>query len=195
MCKLLTNVSKELTRLFYLLTITKIYLSEINYSLINFTIMKKLLLSLIVVACVFSTNAQSLSAPKMGIGFQYGFMSFGVSARMDFTENHSAQAIVGLLGPLKSYSGKYMYCFNESGYNFVIKPYLFAQAGMIKYSMFNINETIFAYGGGAGIEWHIPFITEHLRVNWELGYGKADLSNYNFNSIIFGAGLHYYFEF
>ena len=33
-----------------------------------------------------------------------------------------------------------------------------------------------------------------LKFNTEIGYSKVNLQNYNFNSIMFGAGIHYYFN-
>lgn len=157
--------------------------------------MKNYFLSILFILLINNSFAQDLDYPRLGIGFQGSFPAWGLSAKADFDETNSAQAIIGVAGPFSSYYGRYLYNFNESGDTFVIKPYVFAQAGMYSYNFMNINtQNVFGYGAGGGIEHHLPALSDKLRLNLEVGYSKVDFNYYNFKSIMFGAGIHYHFN-
>jgi opacity protein-like surface antigen len=162
----------------------------------------------LLVAFMFATSilvAQDLSYPRLGVGFQANFPAGGLSVKADLTEQHSAQAVIGLFGPFSSYYGRYIYNFSESGENFLLKPYVYAQAGIWKYDIESYgldltgtgledSESSFGYGIGAGLEFTYPQLSDKLKYSVEIGYSNVDLLNYDFNSIAFGVGLHYYFN-
>jgi hypothetical protein len=92
----------------------------------------------LLVVFVFSSSfllAQDLSYPRLGVGFQANFPAGGLSVKADLTEQHSAQAVIGFFGPFSSYYGRYIYNFSESGENLLLKPYVYAQAGIWKYDI------------------------------------------------------------
>jgi opacity protein-like surface antigen len=158
----------------------------------------------LLVAFVFSSSfllAQDLSYPRLGIGFQTNFPVGGLSVKADLTEQHSAQAVIGVFGPFSSYYGRYIYNFTENGENLLLKPYIYAQAGLWKYDIESYgldfledSESSFGYGVGGGLEITYPQLSDKLKCSIEIGYSKVDFLNYNFNSISFGVGLHYYFN-
>jgi hypothetical protein len=161
----------------------------------------------LLIAFVFSSSillAQDLSYPRLGVGMQANFPAGGLSVKADLTEQHSAQAVISVFGPFSSYYGRYSFNFNETGDDFRIKPYLYGQAGIFNYDYpkFDENtfqlveetESDFGFGFGAGIEWHYAPFTDKLRFNIEIGYGKVDFEFYEFKSISFGGGIHYYFD-
>lgn len=160
--------------------------------------MKNYFLSILFILLINNSFAQDLDYPRLGVGFQGSFPAWGLSAKADFDETNSAQAIIGVAGPFSSYYGRYLYNFTESGDNLVIKPYVFAQAGMYSYDynyLFSAKtENVFGYGAGSGIEYHFPGLSDKLRFNMEVGYSKVDFKYYNFKSIMFGAGIHYHFN-
>jgi hypothetical protein len=100
-------------------------------------------------------------------------------------------------------SVRYLYNFSEDGKNFRIKPYLYGQVGLWSYDFqsFDQNfqliedtENSFGFGAGAGIEWYYKPLSDKLRFNIELGFGKVDLIYYEWKTTTFGGGIHYYFE-
>jgi hypothetical protein len=163
-------------------------------------------LGLVVLGLIGNTqkmNAQT-TYPKFGLGFQASFPAAGLSAKADLSEQHTAQVVVGVFGPFQSYYGRYAYNFSEKisdiGINY--KPYVFGQIGYYEidfgktYGRSNIlpKSTSIGYGAGAGFEWYFEPFSENLKFNAEIGYSKVNLQNYDFNSIMFGAGVHYYFN-
>ena len=164
---------------------------------------KKTFLLIAIVFCVNSLLAQDLSYPRLGVGIQANFPVGGLSVKADLTEQHSAQAVIGIFGPFSSYYGRYSFNFNETGYDFRIKPYLYGQAGIFSFDYKGLNEQYqlvdetesnLGFGGGAGIEWYYAPFTDKLRFNIEIGYNKVDFSFYDYNSILFGGGIHYYVD-
>lgn len=165
-------------------------------------IKKTLLLITFVLSANFLT-AQDLSYPRLGVGFQANFPSFGLSVKADLTETHSVQAIIGISGPFSNYNGRYLYNFTEKGDDFKFRPYLYGQAGIYTYdnasfdnnlNLIEETESSFGFGFGAGIEWHYEPFTDKIRFIAEIGYGNANLEFYDFSAISFGAGIHYYFN-
>lgn len=163
--------------------------------------------SFILVALFLSANclfSQELDYPRLGVGMQANFPAGGLSVKADLTEQHSAQAVIGVFGPFSSYYGRYLFNFNENGEEFKYKPYAFAQAGVYNYDYQTYNmetfqeedekETSFGYGLGAGLEWYYLPFTDKLRFNIEIGFGKVNFDFYDFNAITFGGGIHYYFD-
>jgi len=69
----------------------------------------------LLVAFVFSSSfllAQDLSYPRLRVGFQANFPAWVLSVKADLTEQHSAQAVIGIFGPFSSYYGRYIYNFS-----------------------------------------------------------------------------------
>ena len=156
--------------------------------------MKKLLIVFSFLLGLHPLFSQSLSTPRIGIGVQGSFPAMGLSVKADLTEHHSLQGVAGFFTNLKTYAVKYMFCFNESGDFFVIKPYFYGTAGVFKYDLYFTSETVFGFGAGAGLEYYIPVLSEKLRPAIEIGLTRANFNVYQFKSLTFGAGLHYYFE-
>ncbi|RIW13373.1 hypothetical protein D0X99_16495 [Algoriphagus lacus] len=148
-------------------------------------------------------KAQDLGHPRFGVGFQSSFPSFGLSGKYDFTEKHSAQAVLGFSGPFTSIYGRYLYNFQEKGDSFVYKPYLLGQLGTYsyKYTTFDDQgnprserENHIGFGVGAGIEFHVPEITDAVRLNIELGFNQVGFEFYDYSGFLIGIGGHYYFN-
>ena len=156
--------------------------------------MKKLLIVFSFLLGLHPLFSQSLSTPRIGIGVQGSFPAMGLSVKADLTEHHSLQGVAGFFTNLKTYAVKYMFCFNESGDFFVIKPYFYGTAGVFKYDVYIASETVFGFGAGAGLEYYIPVLSEKLRPAVEIGYTRANFNVYQFKGLTLGAGLHYYFE-
>lgn len=166
--------------------------------------MKKLLTILILFfGIVLASKAQELSHPRIGVGFQSSFPSFGLSGKYDFTEKHTVQAVLGFSGPFTSIYGRYLYNFEEKGDSFVYKPYLLGQVGTYsyKYQTFdgqgrpiNERENHVGFGLGAGLEFHVPEITEAVRLNIELGFNQVGFEFYDYSGFLIGIGGHYYFN-
>jgi hypothetical protein len=161
--------------------------------------MKKLLF-LCLGVCSLSFSQENY--PRLGVGLQANFPAFGLSAKADLTETHSAQAILGVFGAVSSYYGRYLYNFQEkeTQINVTFKPYLYGQAGYYVYDLgktYNLDidkETAFGFGLGGGMEWYYKPFTKDLKFNFELGYSKVDFTYYDFKSISIGGGIHYYFD-
>ena len=159
--------------------------------------MKKLLIVFSFLLGLHPLFSQSLSTPRIGIGAQFtSFPAVGLSVKADLTEHHSLQGIAGFITNLNTYDVKYMFCFNESGDSFVIKPYFYGTAGVFIYDLYFTSETVFGFGAGAGLEFYIPMLSEKLRPAFEIGYTRAnfDVFHYKFKGVTLGIGLHYYFE-
>lgn len=161
--------------------------------------MKKIALFLLTVS--FSAMSQE-KYPRLGVGMQANFPVFGISAKADLTEKHSAQAVLGVLGSVSSYYARYIYNFKEkeTEIQITLKPYLYGQAGYFVYDLgktYNLDidkESVFGFGFGGGLEWYYKPLTKNLKFNIELGYSKVDFDYYDFKSISFGGGIHYYFN-
>jgi len=152
--------------------------------------MKKL--SLLILTLFFCNISYTQS---LGIGLQSSFPSYGLSAKLDMNDTHSAQVIFGALGIVSNYSARYIYNFQETG-AIQVKPFLYSQVGVWSYSFssFGIdeNESTIGYGLGAGLEFNwLNFVSENLKTTVEIGYGKVDLDSYNFAFTTFGFGIHY----
>ena len=150
-------------------------------------------------AVLFLVSFNIGKAQSFGLGFQANFPSYGLSAKYDLNQVHSAQFIYGAFGALEAISGRYLYNFNPRRND--IKPFVYAQAGIWTYTLnlsplggANISESVLGYGVGAGIEipW-LSFITEDLKWTLELGIGIIDLDIYEVKATSFGSGIHYYF--
>lgn len=158
-----------------------------------------------------TVHAQRMGeAGVLGAGLATSYPAFGVSAKYNFTETHSAQIILGgasygydSVGLAFGVSGRYIYNFDVLGDTFFFKPYAYAQGSFftVTYDYLLGSSDTFstvAFGVGGGVECEIPDFVEGLAFNAELGYigGSFDTNLYSsFAGVAFGAGIHYYFDF
>ncbi|PDS25666.1 carbohydrate porin, partial [Flavobacterium branchiophilum] len=159
--------------------------------------------ALVATFSISKTMAQE-TYPRFGLGFQASFPAVGLSAKAEITAEHTAQAVVGILGPFSSYYGRYNYNFPEKNpsENVLYKPYLYAQAGYYVYDFDKYlgistglkQENSLGYGLGAGLEWAYKPFSKDFKFSSEIGYSKVNFEYYHFKSITFGVGLHYYFN-
>lgn len=137
---------------------------------------------------------------KYGVGFQGSFPASGISGMMNVTDDIAAQAIVGFFGNLRTFAGRGLYKFQEEDY---WDLYGYGMAGAWSYRGFAVNnnrqtETVLGLGAGAGFQydWR-AYNSDFPPIAWniELGIGFVDFKevNYNFSTIMFGAGVHYRF--
>jgi hypothetical protein len=159
---------------------------------INNLIMKKSFLFIVALITMSTTSF----AQELGLGFQASFPSYGLSLKADLTETHTVQGVFGAFGTVTMISGRYIYNFSETGDSFPITPFVYAQAGQWNYNedLLGIDESVFGYGVGAGIEFNwLNFFSDRFRTTLELGYSKVDLEFFDFSATTIGVGLHYNF--
>lgn len=167
--------------------------------------MKKnaVILSVTILSMLFSQKIEAQETyPNYQVGMQTSFPIGCLSAKVNVTETHSAQAVVGIFGPVSSYFGRYLYNFEsvDTEWSIAYKPYMYGQAGYYIYDLggtFNLDidkETNFGFGFGGGLEWYFKEHFKNLKFNFELGYNKVDFDYYKFKSISVGVGLHYQFN-
>ncbi len=174
--------------------------------------MKKLsTLCIVLLLSGLTSNAQMSEAGTLGAGLAWTSLNFGVSAKYNFTENHTGQLIVGSANYGFSFAndssfsitGRYAYNFDEGDIDFATwKPYLYGQLGYwtYKYDLGPIlggefSENAIAIGAGGGIEWSFNNFVDGLAFSFELGYtniafdGLSSIGGFNG-----GGGIHYYFD-
>lgn len=132
---------------------------------------------------------------RYGIGFQGTFPAYGISGMMDINEEVTIQAIIGFFGSLNTFAGRGLYTFRKDDF---WRLYGFGMAGMWTYSIGSLSETVPGFGLGAGIryDWRafdasLPPLFWNLELG--LGFVNFDEVDYNFSTILFGAGVHYRF--
>ncbi len=162
--------------------------------------MKQKVFKRVVVAAALAVPAMSANAEignsKYAIGFQTGFATYGVVARMALSDKVSAEGVLGLFGPLSHYGARGLYLLKKETY---WDAYAFGSAGAWtwKSDLVGIDdETVFGFGAGGGIEYDWRAFNENLPpISWsmEIGFGMIDLDNYDFGGFTFGAGGRYKF--
>ena len=147
-----------------------------------------------------SSDEAQIERFRYGVGFQGSFPASGLSGMMNVTDEIAIQAIVGLFGNLRTFAGRGLYKFQEDQF---WDLYGYGMAGAWSYRGFTINnnrqtETVLGLGAGVGFQydWR-AFNPDFPPIAWniELGLGFVDFKevNYNFSTIMFGAGVHYRF--
>ncbi len=140
-----------------------------------------------------------------GVGGQATYPVAGVSLKFNIGDHAALQGIFGAFGlvsiEVKSLMARGLFRFNETR---GVEPYLYAAIGVwtIKETGFlgaldpaaTIEETFPGYGIGGGIEYESEKIPD-VALNFEIGYGslRNKKSTFQFSSITYGAGIHYYF--
>lgn len=147
------------------------------------------------------TEGTEIETYRYGAGFQGSFPASGLSGMMNITDDVAVQAILGVFGNLRTLAGRGLYKFQKEDF---WDLYGYGMIGAWSYQGFAIadnnrqRETVLGLGAGAGFQydWR-AFYPEFPPILWniELGIGFVDFKevNYNFSTIIFGAGLHYRF--
>ena len=162
------------------------------------------ILSFVIFNNVFAQDRDDL---KWGVGFQGTFPGNGISGMMDINEQISVQAILGFWGNLNTYAGRGLYRFKKED---DWEIYGYGMIGAWSYDGVRVRtigllleshshtETVIGFGAGAGIEYDWRALDPDLPPlfwNIELGIGIVDFNkvNYDFNTLIFGVGVHYRF--
>lgn len=167
--------------------------------------MKKIILLAIAIFVTTSSYSQEEKYPSIGIGFQTSFKTYGLSAKINITEKHTAQAFISLIGSISSYVGRYSYSFKQSGNLFKVKPYVFGQVGFYSFENSSVRNTItdmiseeseraLGYGVGGGIEYYVGVFNNKFRASFDIGYGKVNFAFTDFKSVFIGIGFHYHFN-
>jgi hypothetical protein len=149
----------------------------------------------LVTAAQMSGEGNPPESTKYGVGFQGTWPAYGISGMMDINEEISAQAIVGFFGNLNTFAARGLYRFqNEDYWNL----YGFGMVGAWSYSVGSLSETSpgFGLGGGISYDWrafdpNLPPLFWNLELG--IGFVNFDEVDYNFSTILFGAGVHYRF--
>lgn len=162
-------------------------------------------IAVVLILLVFnSAFAQDRDDLKWGAGFQGTFPAYGISGMMDVNETISVQAILGFFGSLNTYAGRALYRFKKEN---DWEIYGYGMLGAWSYDGIrfrtgfgydNYTETVLGFGFGGGIEYDWRALDPNLPPlfwNLELGIGIVDFNNvnYNFNTLMIGAGVHYRF--
>ena len=160
------------------------------------TIFKKALVTVAMLALSTQATATDFSNKNIYAGFQSSWPSHGLSAKMDFTDKITGQAVIGFLGALNNYSVRGIYKFKkEQFYNM----YGYGSLGLWTWDSDHHlydDESVVGVGGGAGFEYDLRGLDSTfipLFVNAELGLNIASFDHYNFSSLGVGVGLHYKF--
>lgn len=149
-------------------------------------------------------KAQDISeSGTLGVGVNYSFPVYGISAKYNFTETHTAQVILG--GSSYSFgtnglnlSGRYIYNFKVPESDFIFRPYVYGQLGYASVRIFN-NERFnsVSYGTGGGIEFTFEDFIDGLYFNAELGFFSVNFNNIlagSVSGLAWGGGIHYRFD-
>ncbi|PCJ91956.1 MAG: hypothetical protein COA50_16030 [Flavobacteriaceae bacterium] len=166
--------------------------------------MKKLLFTVSFAIIVISNMAaQGISeAGLLGAGLQGTSLNYGISAKYNLTEIHTAQLVIGGANygfgtSALTLTGRYLYNFYESGN---VRPYAGGQLGYwsVKFDLGQFGKdkyTALAYGVFGGVEYAFNGL-DQLGFSAEIGYGGGSFGSGlpSFTGITVGAGIHYYFN-
>ncbi len=141
--------------------------------------------------------AQEDNHGKFGVGGQVTFPTIGMSFIVNTESPFSIQAILGVFGDLKTYSGRLLFRIpaTESAV-----PYAYGLFGAWSFRDYTDGlkkktEIVPAYGFGLGLEY---FKSEGPNIGYstEIGYGSIKFRklDYDIDAIMYGAGIHFYFD-
>ncbi len=146
---------------------------------------------LIVSSVVYSQN--------FGVGIQSSFYNHGLSAKIKLNDDNAVQAVVSLLGPFSSYTGRYIKGFESNivGESIKLQPYIVG--GISLHTITVPNQTIsssLGYGIGAGIDWSLISFG-NFEISNEIAWTNVTtaLVGYSWSYIHYGFGVHYYFGY
>ena len=143
-------------------------------------------------------------AQNFGVGVQSSFYTHGISAKLKMGDYNAVQGIVSLLGPYSSYTARYLKSFEEHdlGSSVELQPYVVGMGSLHTITVPNYlgqNTAVsssFGYGIGGGVSWRFSSF-ENFEISNEIAWttiATPFYSGYNWSSIHFGFGAHYYFE-
>jgi len=146
------------------------------------------------------TTETEIERFRYGVGFQGTFPASGISGMMRVTDDIQIQAIAGIFGGIRTFSGRGLYTFQEERY---WDLYGYGMIGAWSYRGWTSiqnrrTETVLGLGAGAGFQydWR-AFVPDFPPIAWnlELGLIYADFKevNYSLSTIMIGAGVHYRF--
>ena len=161
--------------------------------------MKKKIALILLIA--ITTNGFS---QNFGLGIQSSFFTHGVSAKFKINDFNAVQAVVSLLGSYSSCSARYMKSFEEHdlGSSVALQPYIVGMGSLHTITVPNYlgqKTTVsssFGYGIGGGVSWRFSSF-ENFEISNEIAWTTIVTpfyTGYNWSSMHFGFGLHYYFE-
>lgn len=130
---------------------------------------------------------------EYALGFQNGFSTAGVAARVGINDEISAEVILGFFGALSHYGVRGLYTLQDEG---DWSTYAFGSTGIWTWDSSYYSETAFGVGAGAGVEWDWRSFNSSLPpITWniELGLGLVSFDRYNFGAFSFGTGARYHF--
>ena len=138
--------------------------------------------------------AGSKAGGKLGVGIQSSWPSYGLSAKYDMSEDIAIQGTLGALGTVTNIGGRVLYKFKkEPKYDL----YGFGSVGMYKYSSGFIDESVFGFGAGAGLEYDLSheFSGTPVTISGEVGASVVNFDEYTgFSSFGLGIGIHYWLD-
>ena len=158
-----------------------------------------LLISLLLIGACIATTPAVEAESEYRIGIQHAFPAEGLSLMIDFTEHVSTQAILGLIGDLKTCAGRGIYRFNTKPNG---NQYCYGMLGIWTHPTYivenySLKETIdsaIGFGAGVGMEYRFKG-GPPLIYNIEIGFGKVEFeqADYEHSAIEGGIGFHYKF--
>ncbi len=145
--------------------------------------------------------AGTLRTNDIYLGIRYTNPSFGLSVKMDLSNELAVQAIIDFIGDINLYEGKGIYRF-DSNQDFDL--YVYGSVGFWVYNYTSTNSsyeshnyrTSFGFGAGFGAEFNLENFDEKLPpllLSTELGLRMVNLEHYHLIPISFELGLHYKF--
>ncbi len=150
----------------------------------------------VLITTIASAQANLLTDNSIALGLETGTLTGGLSLKMPYTEQITAQGVIGAIGTVTTFSARGLYHF--SNYQ-AARVYGFGSAGLWTWNgnaAFG-SETAFGFGAGVGLDYDLQKAFSNmppLSVNAEVGANLVSFDNYTgFNPLSIGVGLHYRF--
>ncbi|MCK5903579.1 MAG: outer membrane beta-barrel protein [Cocleimonas sp.] len=151
----------------------------------------KIITSSLLVSALLVSGAAMAKPSKEGqysVGFQSSWPSYGLSTKYETSDVLTLQATLGALGTVTNLGGRVLYKFKKMP---EYDLYGFGSVGVYNYSSGVIDESVFGFGGGVGMEYDL---SKELTVNAELGMSIVNFDEYTgYSTVGIGIGLHYWF--
>jgi len=140
---------------------------------------------------------------RFSVGAQSAFPVFGLSGKYFFNDKFGGQLILGAFGDLRIYGGRVLYKIREEE-NYDLYGALLV--GQWSYNYEEVywdpdwwgwrtrtgTESVLGFSLDGGIEYFFPGLPE-LGFSAEIGIASVGLREYNWSTVVFGVGIHYYF--
>lgn len=130
-----------------------------------------------------------------GVGTGSSWPAYGISGTYRYSEQITAEVILGVLGTVQSFAGRGWYRFKQDP---TYDVYGFATAGIFRYDYTFDTESVLGLGGGVGLELSWAKILDDpdfppIYSNIDLGLILANFEYYNWSGFSMGGGVHYRF--